>query len=140
MATNVADRAVIGFLRDYDPKNLGEQRIYQITDGGVKTNKPVGVSNGKPIKHFLVETVGRLKVKVVCEATAGGWNAPKRFRELQECSRGEALESYKKLVRNNYPDPADKTNTNYEELVRLIPADLGDHDLSRKQGLTLHDK
>ena len=41
--------------------------------------------------------------------------------------RGDALESYKKLVANNYPDPADKTNANYEELVRLIPTDLGDH-------------
>ena len=77
MATNGADRAVIGFIRDYDPENLGEQRIYQITKWGVKISKPVGVSNGKSIKHFLVETVDRLEV--VREATAGGWNAPKRF-------------------------------------------------------------
>ena len=26
-----------------------------------------------------------------------------------------------------YPDPANKTNANYEERVRLIPTDLGDH-------------
>ena len=26
-----------------------------------------------------------------------------------------------------YPDPAEKTNANYGELVRLIPTDLGDH-------------
>ena len=127
MATTVADWAVIGFIRDYDPENLGEQRIYQITDGGVKTNKTVGVSNGKSIGHFLVETVDRLEV--VREATAGGWNAPKRFRdrELQECLRCDAIKSYKKLAKNNYPDPADKTNANYEERVRLIPTDLGDH-------------
>ena len=90
----------------------------------MKTSKPVGVSNGKFIEHFLVETVDRLEV--VREATAGGWNAPKRSRELQEYLRGDTLEIYKKLVKNNYPDPADKTNTNYEEfLVRFIPTDLG---------------
>ena len=82
MTTNTADRAVIGFIQDYNKEDLGEQWIYQITDGGVKTFKLIGVFNGKSIKHFLVETVGRLKV--VHEATAGGWNAPKRFRELQE--------------------------------------------------------
>ena len=91
----------------------------------MKTSKPVGIFNWKSIKHFLVKTVNRLEV--VREATPGGWNASKRFRELQECLRGDALESYKKLVKNNYPDPADKTNAKYEELVRLIPTDLGDH-------------
>ena len=30
------------------------------------------------------------------------------------------------MVAINYPDPADKTNANYEELVRLISTDLGD--------------
>ena len=69
MSTITADRAVIGFIRDYDNEDPGEQRIYQITDGGVKTYKPVGVSNGNSIKHFLVETVDRLEV--VREATAG---------------------------------------------------------------------
>ena len=125
MTTNVADRAVIGFIRDYTDEELGQPRIYQISDGGVRTSKPVGVSNGKSIEFFLVETVDRLEV--VREATAGGWNAPRRFRELKECLRGDALESYKKLVANDYPDPADKTDPNYEELVRLIPTDLGDH-------------
>ena len=73
MATNTADRAVVGVFRDYNNKELGEQRIYQITDGGVKTSKPVGVSNGKSIDFFLVQTVDRLEV--VREATAGGWTA-----------------------------------------------------------------
>ena len=90
----------------------------------LKTSKPVGVSTGKCIEHYLVETVDRLKV--VREAMAGGWNAAKRFRELQECLRGDALESYKKLARKNYPDPADKTNANCKELVRLIPTNLRD--------------
>ena len=32
-----------------------------------------------------------------------------------------------KLVKNNYPEPEDKTNVDYEELVRLISTDLGGH-------------
>ena len=79
----------------------------------------------KIYQNFLVETLDRLKV--VLEATAGCWDAAKRFRELQECLRGDALKSYKKLVKNNYSNPANKINANYEEIVRLIPTDLGDH-------------
>ena len=41
MTTNTADRAVIGFLWDYNDDDLGEPRIYQISDGGLKTSKPV---------------------------------------------------------------------------------------------------
>ena len=39
---------------------------------------------------------------------------------------GNALESYKKLVADNYINAVDKTNANCEELVRLIPTVLGD--------------
>ena len=61
---------MIGFIRDYNDKELGEQRIYQTTDGGVKTSKPVRISNVKSIEFFLVETVDRLEM--VREVTAGG--------------------------------------------------------------------
>ena len=93
----------------------------------MKTSKPIaiGVSNGKSIEFFLVETVDRLDV--VRETTAGGRTAAKRFRELQECLRGNALESYKMLAKNNYLNPADKANSNYEEFVRLNPTDLEEH-------------
>ena len=43
--------------------------------------------------------------------------------------RGNALESYKKLIQSNYLDPANKTNVNYEVLVRLIPANSGVTDI-----------
>ena len=80
MTSNTANLAVIEFIRDYTNDELGEPRIYQISDGGVRTSKPVGVSNGKSIKLFMAETVDRLEV--VREATAGGWTAARRFREL----------------------------------------------------------
>ena len=66
------------------------------------------------------------KLEVVCEATAAGWIAAQRFMELKECLRGDVIKSYKRLAADNYPNPADKTNANYEELVHLIPADSRD--------------
>ena len=69
MTSNTANLAVIEFIRDYTNDELGEPRIYQISDGGVRTSKPVGVSNGKSINFFLVETVNRLEG--VREATTG---------------------------------------------------------------------
>ena len=68
---------MIGFIRDYNDKELGEPRNYLISDGGVKTSKPVGVSNGKSIELSLIETVDR--IEVVCEATTGGWTVARRF-------------------------------------------------------------
>ena len=64
---------MVGFIQDYINDELGEPRIYQISDGGVRTSKPVRVSSGKSIKFFMVETVDRLEV--VHEAAAGGWTA-----------------------------------------------------------------
>ena len=75
----------------------------------MRTSKTVGVSDGKSIELFLVETVDRLEV--IREAITGGWNAVGRFRELKEYLRGDTLESYNKLVKINYPDPADKTGS-----------------------------
>ena len=92
MTTNVADQAVIRFIRDYTDEGLDEPRNYQISDGSVRTSKPVGVSNRKSIEFFLIETVDMLEV--VREAIAGGWTAAQRFRELKECLRGDALGSY----------------------------------------------
>ena len=126
MATNVADQAVIGFIRDCDPENLGEQWIYQITDGGVKTNKPVGVSNGESIEHFLFETMDRLKV--VREATAGGWTATKSSEISKNAGEVTPLKVTKSWSRITFQTQrTSKTNTNYEKLVRLFPTNLGDH-------------
>ena len=58
---------------------------------------------------------------------AVAWNSPRRFEELEECLAGKALPSYKRLARDRYPNPADKTDADYEELCMLMPTDLGDH-------------
>ena len=125
MAANTSDRAVIGFVKDYDERELREKMDYQVTDGGVKSHLSVGISYGESTEYYFLETVDKLED--VRDATQGGWTPAKRFKELKRCLKGDALESYKKLVANNYPNPADKTNANYDALVRLIPTDLGDH-------------
>ena len=40
---------------------------------------------------------------------------------------GKDLTSFKRVVRDCYSDPADKTDANYEDLCMLMPTDLGDH-------------
>ena len=58
---------------------------------------------------------------------AVAWNGPRRFEELEKCLTGKALTSFKRLVRDRYPTPAEKTDANYEELCMLMPTDMGDH-------------
>ena len=138
MTTNTADWAVIGFFRDYNNDEWREPWIYQITDGDVKTSKPVGVSNGKSVEFFLVKTV--YKLEVVCEATAGGWTATQRFRELKECLRCDALESYNKLPQNNYPNPSGQDKHKLRRNCASHPYRFGKSPLSWEQGPPLHDK
>ena len=64
---------------------------------------------------------------------AAAWNGPRRFEELEECLAGKALTSFKRLVRDRYSSPADKTNADYEELCMLMPADLGYHTYPRNK-------
>ena len=44
---------------------------------------------------------------------AAAWNGPRRFEELDEYLAEKALTGYKRLVRDRYPNPADKTDANY---------------------------
>ena len=55
------------------------------------------------------------------------WNGSRRFEELEECLTGKALTSFKRLVRDRYSNPADKTDANYEELCMLMSTDLEGH-------------
>ena len=126
MATNTGSCALIGFLKDYDEKATWPTRNYQVTRaGGLRSNKPVGISHGDSTEFLLVETFDRLEV--IRRAVQGGWDGPRRFEELEECLAGKALQSFKRLVRDRYPNDADKTDANYEELCTLMPTDLGDH-------------
>ena len=93
--------------------------------GGLRTNKPVGITHGDSAKFLLVETFNRLEV--IHHAVAVAWICPRRFEELEEFLAEKALTSLKRRLRDRYPNPADKTDMNYEELCMLMPTDLGDH-------------
>ena len=117
MATNTGSRALIGFLKDYNKRETRPTRIYQVTrPGGLRNNTPVGIAHahGDSTEFLLVETFDRLEV--ICQAVTVAWNGPRRFEELEKCLAGKALTSFKRLVRDCYPNPADKTDANYKEL------------------------
>ena len=100
--------------------------IYQVTrSGGLRTNKPLGIAHGDSTEFLLVDTFDQLEV--VRHSVAAAWNGPRRFEELEECLAGKALTSYKRLVRDRCPNPADKMDAAYEELCMLMPTDPGDH-------------
>ena len=55
MAANTSDRAVIGFVKDYDERELREKVDYQVTDGGVKSHLSVGISYGDSTEYFFLK-------------------------------------------------------------------------------------
>ena len=133
MTTNTGSRTIFGFLKDYNEKEPWPTMTYQVTKaGGLHANKPVGITHGDATKFLLVETFDRLEV--IRHAVAVGWNGPRRFEELEECLARKALLSFKRLIRDRYPDPADKTNMKYEELCMLILTALGDHTCPGNKG------
>ena len=111
-------RALIGFLKDCNEKEPWPTRTYQMTRAeGFPSNKPVGIAHGESTKFFLVKTFDRLKI--ICHAVVVGWNGPRRFEELEECLAWKALSSFRKLVRNCYPNPT--TSVGRTVVVRKRP-------------------
>ena len=92
-----------------------------------RPNKPVGITHRESTKFALVETFNQLEV--ICHAVAAGWYGPRRYEELGECLAGNALSSFRRLIRDRYPNPVKKTDAWYKELCMLMPMDLnlGDH-------------
>ena len=120
MATNTGSCALIGFLNDYNEKEPWPTRTSQVTRaGGLCSNKQVGITHGESITFLLVKAFDQLKV--ICHAVDAEWNGSRRFEELEECLAGKALSSFRRLVRDRYPNPADKTDANYKELCMLMP-------------------
>ena len=99
MATNTGSRALIGFLKDYNEKEPWPTRTYQVTrDGGLSSNKPVGIAHGESWDFLLVETFDRLEV--IRRAVAAGWNGPRRFeaRNVWPGRLSQALEGWSAIV------------------------------------------
>ena len=114
-------------MKNYSLTNVkSPTRNCQVTRaGGICSNKPVDTAHGDLIKFLLVENFDRLKV--ICCATAEGWNGPRKFESSKNALAGKGLERFHMPVADRHPNAADKTNTNYEELTCLsIPTtDLG---------------
>jgi len=118
--TNTSSRALIGYKRDYDPKEDGDinRQSYQVQDGGTRKYLKVRVSDGSSVEHFLVETA--MKLEEVEAAIQGGWTGPQKFSNLKECLEGKIKDGFTKIVDRDYPNQANKTNANYTNLVTAL--------------------
>ena len=88
------------------------------------------------LSNSLVETFDQFEV--IRHAVAAGCNGPRRFEELEECLAGKTLSSFRRLVRDRYPFPADKTDVEYKELCMLMPTyEFRGPHLSREQDLAV---
>ena len=85
----------------------------------------VGIGDGVSTERLMRKTFEELEE--VRNATAGGWTASRRFEELRHSLTGEAKEAYRLLRERDYPNVADLTHPNYEELLRQIVTLLSDH-------------
>ena len=85
----------------------------------------VGIAFGDSTEFLMCKTYERLEN--VNEATAGGWVPARWFEELDYAVKGDALEAFDEIDERDYPNPAEKTDANYEELQRQIITLLSDH-------------
>ena len=88
----------------------------------------VSISEGESVEFLMAETLAQLEE--IRAASAHGWNAARRFSELGRCLKLklDAREAFDEIVQGDYPDPANKTNANYEELCKKIITKLSDHE------------
>ena len=122
---NTAGLSLIGYKIDSDQNEEREMKTYQVTRAaGVKSYMTVGYSFGKSTEFLIRETYENLEK--IREATVGGWPAVRRFEGLSYCLKDDALEAYEEIVPRDYPNFADKTDANYQELLRGIITTLSD--------------
>ena len=120
-------RALIRYPMDYDPRRPRAQpNPYQVSRaGGVRSCIYVGCAYGDSTEFLIRETYDQLDA--VERAAPGNWTGTRRFEELRQNLRSAALDAFDDMVARDYPDPADKTIANYEELKRQIVTKLSDH-------------
>jgi len=116
---------LIVYDMDYDSRIERAKVTYQVNVPGGCTYHDVAISYGDSIEMLIKETYDKLQE--VQEMSPGGWNAARRFRELKNALRGKAKEKYICLVQRDYPNAADKTDANYEEVKRQIITKISDH-------------
>ena len=123
---NTSVELLIVYEADYDQEKKVETKTYLVTRaGGLRSYMEVGVADGNSTEFPMRETLEKLEQ--LRAATAGGWNPARRFEELPNALKGDALAAYDEVVARDYPAPRDKTDFNYVELQRQIITTLSDH-------------
>ena len=121
------DQALILYYPDYKISSDDEKKTYQINQQGGRQYVDVRIADGTSTESLIRETYNKLDK--VARQTHPVWNAARKFTELEACLTGEAEDAYSFLVDRDYPDAADKTNDNYEELKRHMITYMSDHVL-----------
>ena len=109
---------LIRYLEDYEVGAVVERKRFQIHEKGSGCSELyVAFASGKSTEFLIRETYIKLEdIREEYATTAAPWNWPHRFNELKHVLIGDTRNQYDSIVARDYPDQADKTNDNYEEL------------------------
>ena len=117
---------VIGYKKDFDIKDPTlEKKQFRIRvpnshDEYVEVIMVDGESTELMMESFE-------KLDEIRNQVAAVWAARERFHQLGTILTDDAKEAYDEIVADDYPNNADKTHANYEELKKQIITKLSDH-------------
>ena len=122
---------LIRYIEDYEIGAVVDRKRFQINQaGGGRTELHVTFATGRSTEFLIRETFEKLDDVREAYLMAGTpWDGPRRFYELKHVLISVARNHYSTIVARDYPDQADKTDDNYEELRRQIITAMSDHIL-----------
>ena len=122
---------LIRYIEDYEIGAIVERKKFQINqEGGGRTDLHVAYATGRSTEFLIRETFQKLDdVREAYEMAGTPWNGTRRFYELKHVLIGNARNHYDRIVAEEYPNQADKTDENFEELRRKIITAISDHIL-----------
>ena len=133
---------LIRYIADYVIGAVVDRKQFQVNQagGGGRPELYVGFASGHSTEFLIRETFEKLDdVREACQMAGTPWNGPRHFYELKHVLIDVARQNYDKIVAQDYPTPADKTDVNYEELrSQFFYGRVGSHPPSQ-QGTRLFD-
>ena len=122
----------IRYVSDYEVGALVDRKRFQINHagGGGRSELYVAFASGRSTEFLIREVYDKLDdVREAYQMAGNPWNGSRRFYELKHVLIDVARQNYDEIVAQDYPNQADKTDANYEELRRKIITAMSDHIL-----------
>ena len=113
---------LLHYVEDYEVGAVVERKRFQLTHpGGGRSELYVAFASGASTEFLIGECFDKLDdVREAYQMGGNAWNGPRRFYELKHVLIGSVCQNYDEIVATDYPNQADKTDANYEELRRQI--------------------